>query len=128
MSRADAIKTLSNDPKYNTPSSSVSGTSGAQAAGSGDLGAKLDKLIKEQSKTNELLSAIVQLANTFAKEGIKANVNGAAMPQSGAGVGAMAASTVGAGTGVEGNFNRVGTTDISNYQSIIDNMNSIALR
>ena len=128
MSRADAIKTLSNDPKYNTPSSSVSGTSGAQAAGSSDLGAKLDKLIEEQSKTNELLSAIVQLANTFAKEGIKANVNGAAMPQSGAGVGAMAASTVGAGTGVEGNFNRVGTTDISNYQSIIDNMNSIALR
>ena len=50
------------------------------------------------------------------------------MPQSGANVGAMAASTVGAGAGVEGNFNRVGTTDISNYQSIIDNMNSIALR
>ena len=133
MSKADAIKVLSNDPKYTTAASGATGTpSGIQAnsanVGTGDLGAKLDKLIQEQSKTNELLSAIVQLANTFAKEGIKANVNGAAMPQSGANVGAMAASTVGAGAGVEGNFNRVGTTDISNYQSIIDNMNSIALR
>ena len=133
MSKADAIKVLSNDPKYTTASSGATGTpSGIQAnsanVGTGDLGAKLDKLIQEQSKTNELLSAIVQLANTFAKEGIKANVNGAAMPQSGANVGAMAASTVGAGAGIEGNFNRVGTTDISNYQSIIDNMNSIALR
>ena len=133
MSKADAIKVLSKDPKYTTASSGTTGTpSGIQAnsanIGSGDLSAKLDKLIQEQSKTNELLSAIVQLANTFAKEGIKANVNGAAMPQSGANVGAMAASTVGAGAGVEGNFNRVGTTDISNYQSIIDNMNSIALR
>ena len=133
MSKADAIKVLSKDPKYTTASSGATGTpSGIQAnsanVGTGDLGAKLDKLIQEQSKTNELLSAIVQLANTFAKEGIKANVNGAAMPQSGANVGAMAASTVGAGAGVEGNFNRVGTTDISNYQSIIDNMNSIALR
>lgn len=133
MSKADAIKVLSKDPKYTTAASGATGTpSGIQAnsanVGTGDLGAKLDKLIQEQSKTNELLSAIVQLANTFAKEGIKANVNGAAMPQSGANVGAMAASTVGAGAGVEGNFNRVGTTDISNYQSIIDNMNSIALR
>ena len=133
MSKADAIKVLSNDPKYtNAPSGAAGTPSGIQAnsanVGTGDLGAKLDKLIQEQSKTNELLSAIVQLANTFAKEGIKANVNGAAMPQSGANVGAMAASTVGAGAGVEGNFNRVGTTDISNYQSIIDNMNSIALR
>ena len=133
MSKADAIKVLSKDPKYTTAASGATGTpSGIQAnsanVGTGDLGAKLDKLIQEQSKTNELLSAIVQLANTFAKEGIKANVNGAAMPQSGANVGVMAASTVGAGTGVEGNFNRVGTTDISNYQSIIDNMNSIALR
>ena len=133
MSKADAIKVLSKDPKYTTASSGATGTpSGIQAnsanVGAGDLGAKLDKLIQEQSKTNELLSAIVQLANTFAKEGIKANVNGAAMPQSGANVGAMAASTVGAGAGIEGNFNRVGTTDISNYQSIIDNMNSIALR
>lgn len=133
MSKADAIKVLSKDPKYTTASSGATGTpSGIQAnsanVGTGDLGAKLDKLIQEQSKTNELLSAIVQLANTFAKEGIKANVNGAAMPQSGANVGAMAASAVGAGAGVEGNFNRVGTTDISNYQSIIDNMNSIALR
>jgi len=133
MSKADAIKVLSKDPKYTTAASGATGTpSGIQAnsanVGTGDLGAKLDKLIQEQSKTNELLSAIVQLANTFAKEGIKANVNGAAMPQSGANVGAMAASTVGAGAGIEGNFNRVGTTDISNYQSIIDNMNSIALR
>lgn len=133
MSKADAIKVLSNDPKYtNAPSGATGTPSGIQAnsanVGTGDLGAKLDKLIQEQSKTNELLSTIVQLANTFAKEGIKANVNGAAMPQSGAAVGAMAASTVGAGAGVEGNFNRVGTTDISNYQSIIDNMNSIALR
>lgn len=133
MSKADAIKVLSKDPKYTTAASGTTGTpSGIQASsanvGTGDLGAKLDKLIQEQSKTNELLSAIVQLANTFAKEGIKANVNGAAMPQSGANIGAMAASTVGAGAGVEGNFNRVGTTDISNYQSIIDNMNSIALR
>ena len=134
MSKADAIKVLSKDPKYTTAASGATGTpSGIQANSAnvgtgGDLGAKLDKLIQEQSKTNELLSAIVQLANTFAKEGIKANVNGAAMPQSGAAVGAMAASTVGAGAGVEGNFNRVGTTDISNYQSIIDNMNSIALR
>ena len=133
MSKADAIKVLSKDPKYTTAASGATGTpSGIQAnsanVGTGDLGAKLDKLIQEQSKTNELLSAIVQLANTFAKEGIKANVNGATMPQSGASVGAMAASTVGAGAGVEGNFNRVGTTDISNYQSIIDNMNSIALR
>lgn len=133
MSKADAIKVLSKDPKYTTAASGATGTpSGIQAnsanVGTGDLGAKLDKLIQEQSKTNELLSAIVQLANTFAKEGIKANVNGAAMPQSGANVGAIAASTVGAGAGVEGNFNRVGTTDISNYQSIIDNMNSIALR
>lgn len=133
MSKADAIKVLSKDPKYTTAANGATGTpSGIQAnsanVGTGDLGAKLDKLIQEQSKTNELLSAIVQLANTFAKEGIKANVNGAAMPQSGANVGAMAASTVGAGAGVEGNFNRVGTTDISNYQSIIDNMNSIALR
>jgi murein DD-endopeptidase MepM/ murein hydrolase activator NlpD len=133
MSKADAIKVLSKDPKYTTAASGATGTpSGIQAnssnVGTGDLGAKLDKLIQEQSKTNELLSAIVQLANTFAKEGIKANVNGAAMPQSGANIGAMAASTVGAGAGVEGNFNRVGTTDISNYQSIIDNMNSIALR
>lgn len=133
MSKADAIKVLSNDPKYtNAPSGAAGTPSGIQAnsanVGTGDLSAKLDKLIQAQDKTNELLSAIVQLANTFAKEGIKANVNGAAMPQSGANVGAMAASTVGAGAGVEGNFNRVGTTDISNYQSIIDNMNSIALR
>lgn len=133
MSKADAIKVLSKDPKYTTAASGATGTpSGIQAnsanVGTGDLSAKLDKLIQAQDKTNELLSAIVQLANTFAKEGIKANVNGAAMPQSGANVGAMAASTVGAGAGVEGNFNRVGTTDISNYQSIIDNMNSIALR
>lgn len=133
MSKADAIKVLSNDPKYtNAPSGAAGTPSGIQAnsanVGTGDLSAKLDKLIQAQDKTNELLSAIVQLANTFAKEGIKANVNGATMPQSGANVGAMAASTVGAGAGVEGNFNRVGTTDISNYQSIIDNMNSIALR
>ena len=131
MSKADAIKVLSNDPKYTTPSPAAQASQSSaatQTAGGSDLGAKLDKLIKEQTKTNELLSAIVQLANTFAKNGIKANINQGDMPKSGTATAAMASATVGAGAGVEGNFNRVGTTDISNYQSIIDNMNSIANR
>lgn len=132
MSKEQAIAVLSKDPKYTNGAQTGGAVGGAtsQAVSSADsgLGAKLDKLIKEQTKTNELLSAIVQLANTFADKGIKANINQASMPQSGANVAAMAASSVGAGAGVEGNFNRVGTTDISNYQSIIDNMNSIANR
>ena len=133
MSKEQAIAVLSKDPKYTNGAPAggvVGGAAQAASVSTADsgLGAKLDKLIKEQTKTNELLSAIVQLANTFADKGIKANINAASMPQSGATVATMAASSVGAGAGVEGNFNRVGTTDISNYQSIIDNMNSIANR
>ena len=133
MSKEQAIAVLSKDPKYTNGAPAGGAVGGAAqeasvSAADPGLSAKLDKLIKEQAKTNELLSAIVQLANTFADKGIKANINAASMPQSGATVATMAASSVGAGAGVEGNFNRVGTTDISNYQSIIDNMNSIANR
>ena len=90
-----------------------------------DLGNKIDKLIAQQSKTNELLSSIVQLATAFAKN---ASSNQASSAGSDKVAQAIAASTRNATVDSNGNFTRANSTNMSDYQSIIDNMQAIANR
>jgi hypothetical protein len=72
-----------------------------------------------------LLSSIVQLATAFAKN---ASSNQASSAGSDKVSQAIAASTRNATVDSNGNFTRVNSTNMSDYQSIIDNMQAIANR
>ena len=123
----DTIVTSPSNLQQTTTSQSYTQPTSVQASVQAniDLGNKIDKLIAQQSKTNELLSSIVQLATAFAKN---ASSNQASSAGSDKVSQAIAASTRNATVDSNGNFTRVNSTNMSDYQSIIDNMQAIANR
>ena len=123
----DTIVTSPSNLQQTTTSQSYTQPTSVQASVQSniDLGNKIDKLIAQQSKTNELLSSIVQLATAFAKN---ASSNQASSAGSDKVAQAIATSTRNATVDSNGNFTRVNSTNMSDYQSIIDNMQAIANR
>lgn len=152
LSREDAIKTLSQDPKYTTnkdtaivsditPSQSATSNSISQSNYSynNDLSDKLDKLIKLQTQNNQMMSALVRFAtayvkisNTVSNQSTKqmtnTNTDQAYMPNSASMQSNINQYLRGTSATSNGTIQSVGSNDLNEFNTIIASMEAIATR
>lgn len=97
-----------------------------------DLGSKLDTLISLQKQNNEMISALVKFATAFSKISMSNSSNAtqeqAVKDKSRDLMDQISSVMRGASIGNNGNVNALGSTDLNEFNTIIQSMESIASR
>ena len=97
-----------------------------------DLGSKLDTLISLQKQNNEMISALVKFATAFSKISMSNSSNTtqeqAVKDKSRDLMDQISSVMRGASIGNNGNVNALGSTDLNEFNTIIQSMESIASR